>query len=397
MIVLLLLPVLLAAHAWVVFWLLKWLSVVSPVFQAKGSKILIAFVYYICVLAMYIAGILPQGMIEKFFRVIGYYWYGMSIYTFLLFLSAQLLRWIVMHTKLREKNWVRAKKTLIIAGAVCIFAEAAICVGGHINATILRTTEYEVTIQKECRLSELNVVLVADQHLGYNIGAPMMERMVEKINACRPDVVVVAGDVFDNCYANIKEPEKIEAILSQIESKYGVYAVLGNHDCEERIIGGFTFSSDEKKVASDGMYEFLEKSGMTLLCDESVLLEDSVYLFGRPDEERPGRDVEGERLTAKELMATMDQEKPVIVLEHEPKFLGESAEAGVDLHLAGHTHDGQLFPLNITTRLLWENSCGLLKKGNMTSIVTSGVGLYGPYLRVGTKPEVCSIHITFGK
>lgn len=389
------LPVWLLAHVFVVIWLLKWLKACSPVFNRKTVKIPIIAVYFFCTLSMYIAALFSQGKVEKFFRVIGYYWYGISVYIALVLIVAFLIRFIVRHSKLKKKGWVSNKKTFVITGAFCVAVVMIICVAGHYNATKLRTTNYEVKIEKECSLPELNIVLLADQHLGYNIGAEMMEQMVEKVNACDPDLVLIGGDIFDNCYANIEEPEKIEEILRQIRSKYGVYAVLGNHDCEEQIVGGFTFKSDKKKTASDGMYEFVEKSNFKLLCDEPVLIADSFYLYGRPDEERPGKYVEDERLTPEELMKTMDAEKPVIVLEHEPKELGELAQAGIDLHLAGHTHDGQMFPMNIGTAIMWENSYGLLEKENMTSIVTSGVGLYGPYIRVGTIPEICNIHVTF--
>lgn len=397
MIAMFLLPVFLISQSWVVFWLLKWMKACGGIGTARWFRIGVCAVYFVCVLSMYIALLLPHGKIEKFFRVIGYYWYGISVYIFLFFLIMQLIRLIVKHSPLRTHNLVTDTRTFVAAGAICILAVIITCVWGHINAKNIHTTSYEVNIAKECDLEELNVVLIADQHLGYNIGADMMEQMVEKVNACKPDVVVVGGDVFDNCFANIEEPDRVAEILKGIESKYGVYATLGNHDCEEEIVGGFTFPSKEKKTASDGMYEFLEKSNFKLLCDESVLLEDSVYLYGRPDEERPGRYVEEERLSPAELMETMDTSKPVIVFEHEPKFLDELAEAKIDLHLAGHTHDGQLFPLSIATDIMWENACGYLQKGDMVSIVTSGVGLYGPFIRVGTIAEICNIHVTFQK
>ena len=85
----------------------------------------------------------------------------------------------------------------------------------------------------------------------------------------------------------------------------------------------------------------------------------------------------------------------VISLEHEPRFLQENADAGVDVMLCGHTHDGQFFPLNIAIRSVWENPSGLLKKDDMYSIVTSGVGLFGPNMRVATRAEICPITIHF--
>ena len=97
------------------------------------------------------------------------------------------------------------------------------------------------------------------------------------------------------------------------------------------------------------------------------------------------------------LQKTMDREKPIIMIDHQPKELQEMADAGVDLDLSGHTHDGQLFPGNLFVKLMWENSYGYLQKGTMHNIVTSGVGLFGPNMRVGTKSEICSILVHFNE
>ena len=77
--------------------------------------------------------------------------------------------------------------------------------------------------------------------------------------------------------------------------------------------------------------------------------------------------------------------------------LKELADAGVDLDLCGHTHNGQTFPGNFTIKLMWENPCGLLSKDNMTNITTSGAGVWGPAMRIGTDSEICSINIQLKK
>ena len=92
----------------------------------------------------------------------------------------------------------------------------------------------------------------------------------------------------------------------------------------------------------------------------------------------------------------MDQSKPIIVLDHEPRQLRELSDAGVDIDLCGHTHDGQTFPGNLIIKLFWENPCGYLEKDGMHNIVTSGVGVFGPNMRVGTRAEICRIIVHFG-
>ena len=170
--------------------------------------------------------------------------------------------------------------------------------------------------------------------------------------------------------------------------------MYGNHDIDEMIIAGFTFPSDEKLVADSRMDEFLEKANVINLRDEYVLIDDSFYIYGRPDYSKEGRGIDG-RKTPAALTSNLDKKKPILVIDHEPRELQELADAGVDVDLSGHTHDGQIFPLNLTSKIIWENSRGLLKKGDMTSVVTSGVGFYGPGVRVGTEAEVVDLKINF--
>ena len=140
--------------------------------------------------------------------------------------------------------------------------------------------------------------------------------------------------------------------------------------------------------------EFLEKAGICLLRDEGVLIDDAFYLYGRPDYERPGRGITT-RKSPEEITSDLDKDLPVLVIDHEPRELQELADAGVDVDLCGHTHDGQMFPGNLTIHLFWENPCGYLQKGSMHNIVTSGIGVFGPNMRVGTKSEICDVLINF--
>ena len=169
---------------------------------------------------------------------------------------------------------------------------------------------------------------------------------------------------------------------------------MGNHDIEEKILMGFTFSWGESPALSEQMQQYVEDCGMKVLYDESVLVDDKFYLVGRRDRDKPGTD-DGSRSEISELTKDLDKSKPIFVIAHEPDELQETADAGADLDLGGHTHDGQFFPLTIFVRSIWENPCGTLQKDNMSSIVTSGVGVFGPFMRVGTRAEICSITVDF--
>ena len=141
----------------------------------------------------------------------------------------------------------------------------------------------------------------------------------------------------------MEEPEQIAAVLRGIRSRYGVYAVYGNHDIEEPILAGFTFRGDGKKQSSPEMDAFLASANIRLLRDEAVLLGGEVYLYGRPERSARGA---GSRCAKRlrSLVEGLDAGKPILVLDHQPRELEALAAAGVDVDLCGHTHDGQMFP-----------------------------------------------------
>lgn len=142
------------------------------------------------------------------------------------------------------------------------------------------------------------------------------------------------------------------------------------------------------------MDEFLRKSNIKLLEDESVLIDNKFYIVGRKDASLIEK-IHETRKAPDQLTKLLDRDKPILVIDHQPKELQDIADAGVDLDLCGHTHDGQTFPGNFTVKFLWENPCGYLQKGSMHNIVTSGSGVWGPAMRVGTDSEICTINLTF--
>ena len=383
-------PIYIIANSYLLIRLHRWLGTCNPLFRKTGICVAISLAYVFLVASLLIAFFLPIGPARRIMKLISNYWLGILLYLILAVLMADAICFLLfLITKRRLKCRTAA------AGGICAVVVLVLSAWGAYNARIIQVTPYEITVNKDGgRLENLNVVLAADLHLGYNIGTAHMMQMVDKINEQNADIVVFAGDIFDNEYEALDDPEELIAVLQKIQSKHGVYACYGNHDVEEKILAGFTFGGNKKKESSIQMDEFLERAGIHLLQDEAVLIDDSFYLYGRPDAQRPGRGI-NMRKTAAELMGELDTEKPVIVIDHEPKELQELADAGVDIDLCGHTHDGQMFPANLITALMWENSYGYLKKDHMHTIVTSGVGLFGPNMRVGTIAEISPITVHF--
>lgn len=361
----------------------------------RGSKLLIALsAIYLLIspLSIPAAFFSPRGtLLRRILSNIGNYWMGFNLHFVLAMGVCFLIRLIVKLVKKDKYNLRLAQK---ITNVTVVSFTILMSVYGIVNAQNLKVTTYDVTVDKSSKQDELNVVLIADLHLGYSVGVKQMERMVNKINELQPDVVVVAGDIFDNEFSAIYNPVRLAEILRGINSKYGVYAVYGNHDIEEDILCGFTFSDDDvtQVTSIKEMDDFIENCGFTFLYDEAILINDDFYIYGRPDEERPnfGND---SRLEAEKITEGLDLSKLIICVDHEPHDQKKLSAAGVDVDLNGHTHAGQLFPGNIIINFFWDIAYGYKDFDGMHNIVTSGVGLFGPNMRTFTKAEIAQVKI----
>ena len=361
----------------------------------RGSKLLIALsAIYLLIspLSIPAAFFSPRGtLLRRILSNIGNYWMGFNLHFVLAMGVCFLIRLIVQFVKKDKYNLRLAQK---ITNVAVVSFTILMSVYGIVNAQNLKVTTYDVTVDKSSKQDELNVVLIADLHLGYSVGVKQMERMVNKINELQPDVVVVAGDIFDNEFSAIYNPVRVAEILRGINSKYGVYAVYGNHDIEEDILCGFTFSDDDvtQVTSIKEMDDFIENCGFTFLYDEAILINDDFYIYGRPDEERPnfGND---SRLEAEKITEGLDLSKLIICVDHEPHDQKKLSAAGVDVDLNGHTHAGQLFPGNIIINFFWDIAYGYKNFDGMHNIVTSGVGLFGPNMRTFTKAEIAQVKI----
>ena len=134
---------------------------------------------------------------------------------------------------------------------------------------------------------------------------------------------------------------------------------------------------------------FIKKAGIRLLKDEAVLVNDAFYVVGRDD-----RTNEVNRKSVVELTNGLDHSKPILLMDHQPYHLDRTEAAGVDFQLSGHTHRGQIFPINIVTDYVYEKSHGYLKKGNTHIYVSSGIGLWGGKFRIGTQSEYLVLEIS---
>lgn len=358
--------------------------------QIIGS-IILSLYFYGGLLSYVIGFFLKNGTSLKQTLIrIGYYWVGTILYFAIGLLFAIVIRTIIYRYK---KCSIRKLKQ--ISFLFIFFFTVIMSTIGIAKAHDLRVTNYEIDINKESTIDELNVVYVCDLHLGFNDNYEVVKDMVDTINSLNADVVLIGGDIFDNDFDAIYKPEEMINKLKQIESKYGTYAIYGNHDICENLFLGFTvdLKNKNKNKIDDRMLDFINQANIKTLYDEYIQIED-VYIYGRPDYEKPNFNNET-RLSEEELMSSMNNNKPIIVLDHEPRGAKQLSQLGADLLLAGHTHAGQIWPGTISINWFWDNAYGYQRVNDLHYIVSSGVGLFGINMRTGCIAEVCDIKIKF--
>lgn len=391
-------PIYLLFQAYILLWLYAWADSCSPALHSPFFRIPVTVLYLFFAVSPLTGFLITKEPFHHFLRVISNYWLGTLEYILLFILTFDLIRRVTGHSffmKYRYPAMLHTMpKNLVIFGGFAIVLILSVSIYGVLHARRVYVRHDPVVIEKSSSLPGLRIALIADLHLGYNSTKSHVRKVVDTINSQNVDLVCIAGDLFDNDFDAIKDPDQVADILSGIQSRYGTYACWGNHDVNEKILAGFTFPQKEKIVRDERFSEFLDHAGITMLEDETICIDDAFYLVGRRDEEM-SRKEQLPRMTFAEITESLDPTLPIIVMDHEPRELSAAADAGVDLDLSGHTHDGQMFPANIVIHFLWENACGVLKKGNMTSVVTSGAGVWGPAMRVGTNNEVVIAEVSF--
>lgn len=256
----------------------------------------------------------------------------------------------------------------------------AVLAAGAWNAARPKITSLDIRLDKSCPgRQELRIAAASDIHLGVTAGAGRLEKIVSKINALSPDIVFLPGDIFDESMM-AGEEGKLEAAFARLRAPLGVFAVVGNHEA---------YSGLERNI------DCLTGFGIRVLQDEALMIDNSFYVVGRndPNVRRSGK----VRLPLREILEKngINRKFPVILLDHQPIRLEEAAREGVDLQLSGHTHAGQLFPLNLINKLVYEKNWGYLQKDKTHFYVSSGAGTWGPPVRTGSRSEIVLVRLLF--
>lgn len=356
------LAVFVLAHMYVGTMSFRWLSRIIP-----GLKLPVFCLMYLPAACLLLA---PLFSGKRWLSDAGSVWMGVFMYLFIFTVLAGLVMLM-----LRLFGADAGGRASAIAGWAVITVTLAVSAFGYAHAENIRTACYEV--KGECAGSgSLKIVLVSDLHLGSTRSETRLLKTVQAINRQDPDIVCIAGDIFNNDFSKVRDPESVKKTLAGISSRYGVFACLGNHDSGDGIAD---------------MTALVEASGIRLLVEESETVGGRFIICGRADSSPIGG-AGGIQRSRAFRCPDNPVDLPVIVLDHNPaKISGYGAET--DLVLCGHTHRGQVYPGRLITHAMYDIDYGYLKKdpSGPAVVVTSGAGCWGPPMRIGSDAEIAVI------
>jgi uncharacterized protein len=346
-------------------------------------RIIYLIIFLIFCLSYIVAKFLEKrlpGTVYDFFLKIGSYWFAVILYTYLPILLIDIVRILNLFFHFIPNSvYDNYNNTKFALGLAIVIITTVIIVSGFLNTKKIKIKTLNLTItRKKSSFKNLNAVLVSDIHLSPLNDEKFSSAIVKKINKLNPDIVFIAGDIVDDNAKTLTE-RNIGVSLRNITAKYGVFVCTGNHE----FINGIK-----------GCEEYIRNLGFNLLRDKSYFLNEGLLIVGRDDSSMKGFDGKS-RKSLEEIMLNETKDYPVILLDHTPFKLEQAEKNNIDLQLSGHTHHGQLFPLNFITSMIYEKSWGYLKKGNTQYYVSCGVGTWGPRVRTGSVSELINLKLEF--
>ncbi len=306
------------------------------------------------------------------------------LHLFVLTAAVQFVNFLVkICFKKRFENGFRLWKRIYALGIIPLLVTALLMSYGYVNMHRVVRTDFEVFTKKDVG-DGYRVVLIADVHYGVSIGDKELTEKRNEINALNADVVVLCGDIVDSATSKT-EMETVFKVLGETKTKYGVFYVYGNHDRSHSYGGSFTDKELETAI---------KESGIRILEDEAVSIDESLYLIGREDK---GYNIgKQRRKSIGELTEGLDEKKFILTLDHQPTEYTAVGESPTDLLLSGHTHAGQLWPMKHIFQLFGIND-GVYGKiaidNDTTAIVTSGFAGWSYPVKTAAPAEYAIIDI----
>ena len=348
-------------------WLLK--ATASMCFFAKLGIFLFYWIAAISFLVVY--ALKDKDLPLKTAHII--YWICNLWVVFTLYMSVILVIILILRHFIHSINQPFLLSLIIVA---------VIFVLGFLNYKKPKTKNLDIAISKQMnnynnlqKNKTLRIAALSDIHLGYGTTKKAFEKTVKIINQLHPDIILIAGDLFDMSCVPL-EKDGFKDAINQLNAPMGIYMCMGNHEY---------ISGREKSI------DFIKRTKIKLLIDSVAKLDNGLQIIGRDDKSNDNR------LPLKNLIKSCDKNKPVFLLDHQPydNEIETANKMQVDFALYGHTHRGQFFPINLITSALYRQDHGFKKYSYSNILVSSGLFLWGQPLRIGSNNELWVVNIRF--
>ena len=334
-------------------------------FKNSLSKLFLKIIIFFGLLLFPISHILERNnssFLNFLISYAGNVWLGFISISFFVFLCIDV---IVLIFNYKNKK---------IITTISLLLSLLLSIYSTLNATYnLSINNIDIPI-KNLPISSngINIVQISDLHLNTYSNVSDIKNIVSKISLLNPDIVAITGDLIDTDFKHI---EKFCEIFKTIKTKYGVFAVSGNHDYYSGI-NNFSL--------------FCEKSKIEILNNSGKKINNSIYICGIADKENTNSAYN--TINIKNIIKKSNTENlPVVLLSHKPNIFNESAKAGIELTLSGHLHAGQIPPIDIGLLLFSKYFRGIYKNGDSFMYLSAGTGLWGPPMRLLSKSEITKI------
>jgi len=340
--------------------------------SSKAKKLFKYFLY------LNLFGIFLYSMGRYFIEFPSFLYFIFSLpigVVFLLFCTAivyDILRVVLHNTPLSDKRRKFFKRSLDISSALIA---TSLSTKAILNARHIELETIAIKIKKLKK--EYKILQISDIHIGGIIDQNFIKNIVERVNAKKPDLVVITGDLVD---IDVDKAQDALSELSFLESKYGTYFIVGNHEY---------FHNIEKIIKR------VKALGIRVLENENLYIGEAGKGFNLVGV----YDLFGYRMgmympDITKALIGKDSKSPTVLLAHQPKFIEEVPE-GVDLMLSGHTHGGQLFPFQALVQLQQGYVKGLHQHNDELQIyINKGTGFWGPPMRLGASAEITEITLS---
>jgi predicted MPP superfamily phosphohydrolase len=289
--------------------------------------------------------------------------YGGSVWLGVLALSVSLL---AIESILSAALPRFRRTTTVTALTVLALLVAYTCVNGSRQPVV---KDISVRMEKlPAELSRFTLVQLTDLHLGTLTPVGRLRWIVDRVNHMSPDLVVITGDLIDR---DISQDEEFCESLGEIRARYGVVAVPGNHD----YYAGY-----------DRFAHVASRSNIAILRNERRLIAGAIQVAGL--DEPAGRSFAEGGPDLDSALAGYDPDLPTVLLRHRPEGVDRAVRRNVDLQLSGHTHAGQLPPMDLLIWLTHRHPFGYYEEGRSRIYVSSGTGTWGPPMRLFSRNEI---------